>query len=308
MKNAITAPPADDIALPFQIEASSLRGRLVRLSEVVDDILTRHAYAEPVARLVGETVTLAAMMASALKYDGVFTLQAKGDGPVKLLVADVTSGGDIRGYAKVGEDAEIGPELAGGPVPALLGQGYLAFTVDQGEHTERYQGIVELTGATLSECLQHYFRQSEQIDVGLKLAIERTAGSWRAGGILLQRLPDEERQALPSDRTDDWRRAMILMDSASDGELLDPGLAAETLLYRLFHEDGVRVWEPQPLSRKCRCSTEKVERVLQALPVEEVASLKAEDGQVHVVCEFCNTDYVYTERDIRQLKGEPTVH
>ncbi len=168
---------------PFQIEASTLRGRLVRLGPALNGILTAHDYPEPVARLLGEMVVLANMLASALKYDGIFTLQAKGDGAVPLIVADVTSAGDLRGYAKV--DHERLPESDAHDVPTLLGQGWLAFTVDQGEFTDRYQGIVELAGTTLTDCLQHYFRQSEQIHAGIKLAVDRLSGpagdGWRAG-------------------------------------------------------------------------------------------------------------------------------
>src|SRR5947209_13036623 len=180
---------ADDLVQPFQIEATSLRGRLVRLGAVVDTILTRHAYPEPVATLLGEAIVVAVILAGALKYEGVFTLQTKGDGPVRLLVADVTSAGAVRGYAQY--DAALLAKAAGGKatasVPRLLGAGHIAFTVDQGEHTERYQGIVELQGATLAECAHHYFRQSEQLQAGIKTAIgrEATSGAWRAGGIVL---------------------------------------------------------------------------------------------------------------------------
>jgi molecular chaperone Hsp33 len=183
---------ADDLVQPFQIEATSLRGRLVRLGPVVDTILTRHDYPEPVATLLGEAIAVAVLLAGALKYEGVFTLQTKGDGPVRLLVADVTSAGAVRGYAQY--DAAQLAKAAGAKmmasVPRLLGAGHIAFTVDQGEHTERYQGIVELQGATLAECAHHYFRQSEQLQAGIKTAIGRdpASGAWRAGGIMLQRL------------------------------------------------------------------------------------------------------------------------
>src|SRR5580700_1053392 len=198
MNTARTARIAipDDLVQPFQIEASSLRGRLVRLGPAVDTILTRHAYPDAVAAMLGEAIALAVVLAGALKYDGVFTLQTKSDGPVRLIVADVSTEGAVRGYAqydaaRLGESA---PRPGQSPsVPELIGSGYIAFTVDQGEDTERYQGIVELIGSNLAECAQHYFRQSEQIQAGIKLSVARSGpkGTWRAGGLMLQRVPPE---------------------------------------------------------------------------------------------------------------------
>ncbi|MFZ2008197.1 MAG: Hsp33 family molecular chaperone HslO, partial [Stellaceae bacterium] len=185
-------PRTDDVVQPFQLDPFALRGRLVRLGPTVDRILAQHDYPEPIAALLGEAITLAVMLAGALKYDGVFTLQTKGDGPVRLLVADVKTDGAVRGYAQYDAKrlGEIVPESGESPsVPQLLGAGYIAFTVDQGDDTERYQGIVSITGATLAECAQHYFRQSEQLQAGFKLAVARAGeeGAWRAGGLMLQR-------------------------------------------------------------------------------------------------------------------------
>jgi len=294
------SPLDDDIVQPFQIDASALRGRLVRLGGLLDEILGKHAYPAPVAQMLGETIVLAVTLSAMLKYDGIFTLQTKGDGPVGLMVADVTSTGDIRGYAQF--DADRLPDGTGGTVPDLLGKGYLAFTVDQGDHTERYQGIVELTGDTMTECAQHYFRQSEQLDTGLKLAVARGGdGHWRAGTLMVQRLPGDEAEPVQgSDVEDDWRRAMVLMTTATAAELLDPGLRANDLLYRLFHEDGVRVYAPVPLRAACRCSRERVETVLRSLPQADVEHLKV-DGRVEATCEFCNTTYSFDEADLDAL-------
>ena len=288
---------ADDLVQPFQIEASNLRGRLVRLGATVDGILTAHAYPEPVARLLGETVVLAAMVASALKYDGVFTLQATGDAAVSMLVADVTSAGDVRGYAKMHEDRL--PATGPYDVTTLLGSGYLAFTVDQGPFTEPYQGIVDLAGASLAECLQHYFRQSEQIQAGLKLALGRRAGRWRAGGLMVQRLPDTP---IPhaSHEEDDWRRAMLLMESCTDLELLDAALPPNDLLFRLFHQDGVRVFRPAAVRKGCRCSRERAERILRMLPAAEIRD-SIIDGRVLLTCEFCNSTYDFDETALAAL-------
>lgn len=320
---AVTSrPPEDDLIQPFQVEARAIRGRLVRLGALVDDLLSRHAYPEPVASLLGQTLALSAALAGAFKYDGVFSLQTKGDGPVTMLVADVTSAGDVRGYARF--DAERlaaverlhaegqGPQSV---VPRLLGTGYLAFTVDQGPDTERYQGIVELQGSELVDCIHHYFRQSEQLDAVFKLAVGRVQNGngqahWRAAGLMLQRLPilGGESGAAPhtaevEEQEEAWRRALIMMGSATTAELLNPDLGPHDLLYRLFHEDGVRVFRQLPLRAGCRCSEERVVMVLRALSAEELADMTV-DGRVTVVCQFCMREYAYDEAQIAALRGQ----
>jgi molecular chaperone Hsp33 len=310
----LTTATADDLVQPFQVEASALRGRLVRLGPLVETILTQHAYPEPVARMLGEAILLAVILAGALKYDGIFTLQTKGDGPLHLMVVDVTTAGAVRGYAQFDAaklDRALAAEAAGGlavegSVPRLLGAGYIAFTVDQGEYTDRYQGIVELQGASLAECAHHYFRQSEQLQAGIKLAVGRDpAGGWRAGGIMLQRLPETSGFAeapLSEVQEDGWRRAMILMSSCTNGELLDPSLTPYDLLFRLFHEDGVRVFAAHPLEPRCRCSRERIERILRAMPTEDIAELAADDEEVSVTCEFCNATYAFPTAEIAALR------
>jgi molecular chaperone Hsp33 len=229
----------------------------------------------------------------------VFTLQTKGDGPIRLMVADITSGGDVRGYAQF--DAERLAKLGEGSfsVPRLLGAGYLAFTVDQGPHTERYQGIVELTGATLADCVHHYFRQSEQLDSVVKVAAGRAAGGWRAGALMLQRLPPAAGAA--DEVEDGWRRALAFMASSTEEELLDERLAPNDLLYRLFHEDGVRVFAQSSLRAGCRCSRERVERVLRSLPADEIEGFKI-DGLITVTCEFCSARYEFSDSQVAALK------
>jgi molecular chaperone Hsp33 len=308
---APAVPRTDDLVLPFQIEATRLRGRMVRLGPVLDSIVSRHAYPDAVAQFLAETLALAVLLSSMLKYEGVFSLQARGDGPIRLLVADVTSAGDMRAYAQFDEAALVaaGDDVVIAPAPALLGRGNIAFTVDQGPHTDRYQGIVELHGRTLAECVQHYFRQSEQIDTGITVAAGRSAGGggWRAGGIMLQRLPEapavDTGAALASDTEDGWRRAMVLLASTTAAELLDPGLAPHDLLFRLFHEDGVRVWLPHSLHFGCRCSEERVRTMIAGLPRAEVEELKV-DGVVEVVCQFCSTAYRFDDDRIAAIFGE----
>ncbi len=325
------AERADDLVQPFQIEAQAIRGRLVRLGPLVDEVLSRHAYPEEVAALLGQSVALTATLAGVFKYDGVFTLQTSGDGPVGLLVTDVTSTGEVRAYARFDKDrlaeAARGHQAGHGvkgTVPRLLGAGYLAFTVDQGVNTERYQGIVELAGAELVDCVHHYFRQSEQLDAAFKLAVGRIDGAggqgrWRAAGLMLQRVPLSGGQAAgwaaegePAEgslaeevhqeaREEGWRRALVMMASATTAELLDPGLGVHDLLYRLFHEDGVRVFRQRPLRAGCRCSEARVIMVLRSLSEAELEDMVV-DGRVSVVCQFCMREYAYDRAALAALR------
>ena len=296
----------DDLVRPFKIEPFHLRGRLVRLGPLLDRIIGQHDYPPAVGALLGEAIALAVALASTLKYDGVFTLQTKGDGPIRLLVADVTTRGAVRGYAQYdGEKLAEAVATGAASVPRLLGAGYLAFTVDQGEDTERYQGIVALEGATLAQCIHHYFRQSEQIAAGIKVAVDRSAeGAWRAGSLLIQKLPDDERAEFLGTREeleDGWRRALILMGSATSEELTDRGLSPEGLLYRLFHEDGVRVFRAHTVRAECRCSRERIDRVLRSLPFDERQGLGEADGSVTVTCQFCNVSYRFERDDVEAI-------
>jgi molecular chaperone Hsp33 len=284
----------DDLVQPFQLESGPLRGRLVRLGPALDLILYQHAYPPAVGALLGEAIVIASALGTTLKYEGVFTLQAKSDGPVRLLVADVTSDGGIRAYAQ-----HHGIDGIGAGVP-LLGKGYLAFTVDQQVKDDRYQGIVQLESENLAEAVQHYFRQSEQLPTGIIAAAKRDAqGRWRGGCLILQQMPwaiGGERGARITDTSseDNWQRAMMLMGTCGANELTDPNLSPNELLFRLFHEEGVRVYEPHTFRHQCRCSEVRVTEMLKALPRAEVETL-AIDGIVSVTCEFCNKSYRFDE-------------
>ena len=298
-------PRTDDVVQPFQLDPFALRGRLVRLGPAVDRILSQHDYPEPVAALLGEAITLAVLLAGALKYDGVFTLQTKGDGPVRLMVADVKTDGAVRGYAQFDAQrpGEVTAHDGDNPsVPQLLGAGYIAFTVDQGDDTERYQGIVEIVGATLAECAQHYFRQSEQLQAGFKLALARSGegGAWRAGGLMVQRVPPEGGHTPIGDDVEDaWRRVMVLMSSATASELVAPDLPPRRLLWRLFHDDGVRVYQPHPVEARCRCSRERIAGILRSFPADDIDDMR-KDPVTTVTCEFCNTRYEFAAGDLEQ--------
>ena len=309
----------DDQALPFQLDALGVRGRLVRLGPTLDDIIERHGYPLAVARPLAEAMVLCAALATSLKYDGIFTLQISGDGPIRLLVTDLTTDGALRGYAQFDSwklAVALGAgnhDVPDGYVPKLFGHGRLAFTVDQGQHTERYQGIVPLEGATLADCAHTYFRQSEQLPTGIKITARRTvedgphgkkAGHWRAAALMVQQMPEFDAGRIDVDREqreDDWRRAVILMASATEAEMLDAGLPGTTLLYRLFHQERPRQFERRPFVARCRCSRGRIDRVLRSIKREELDDMRDPSGRVVVKCEFCSTEYAYDDRDLDRI-------
>jgi len=300
---------ADDLLRPFQLERAALRGRLVRLGATVDRVLTQHDYPEPVSRHLGELLVLTATLAGALKFEGTFSLQIKSSGPISLMLADVTNDGDLRGYAQY--DAEKAAAAPSDDVPGLFGEGYLALTVQQPEVGDAYQGIVDLSGESLTACMQTYFRQSEQVQTGLRIAVDRVAEGdrrrWRAGGIMVQRLPGETLpgyEHVPSD--DDWRRIMLLLSTATADELVDPHLPMDNLLLRLFHEEGVRVFQPLQISASCRCSRERVEMLLRAFPEDDLEDMKLDNGDVEVTCQFCNRTYRFDESELARLRAART--
>lgn len=289
----------EDLVQPFQVEEAGVRGRLVRLGRTVRDALDRHAYPAPVRTLLAETMALAVVLASAIKFKGIFTLQTQGDGPVGMMVADVTADGAVRGYARVDEARLAAADPLSAPVPRLLGTGHLAFTVDQGPETERYQGIVALEGATMTECAQAYFRQSEQLETAILLA----ADADRAAGLMIQRLPPKGSDAVVEQAEEDWRRSVILMSAATREELLDASLAPGDLLYRLYHVDGVRLFRPRAVRHQCRCSRRKVIATLKAFPKAEIMSM-ADRGRIDVRCEFCNAEYTFDATGLDRLFGQ----
>ncbi|MCK4939733.1 MAG: Hsp33 family molecular chaperone HslO, partial [Rhodospirillaceae bacterium] len=241
------------------------------------------------------------------KYDGVFGLQTQGDGPVGLMVADVTSAGALRGYARYDEEQiksllKSPGDVFAAPVPRLLGGGHMAFSVDQGEHMERYQGISELDGATLTDCAHHYFRNSEQLESAIWLAADAgedgTNKNAFSGALMIQRMPSIKPNIDEEEAEDGWRRAVAILSSLRRKELLSDELAPEELLFRLYHEDGVRVFETRKLFHQCRCSREKVKSTIKSFPLEEITD---DDGNVHVTCEFCKKLYNFNGDELKKL-------
>jgi len=301
-----------DLSQPFLIDARSIRGRLVRLGPSLDRILTGHNYPAPVALRMAEAMALAATLAGALKFNGIFTLQVQSEGAVSLLVADVTSDGDLRGYARFDEaklaEADADETLADSPVQRYLGKGFLAFTVDQGADTERYQGIVELSGKTLGECAQAYFEQSEQLETDYLLSARAPEGQmgWRAASLMIQRMPLGPTSPIltAEEAEENWNRATILLASTKDAELFDPALAGPALLHRLYHAEQLELLDPRPLQAKCRCSADRVETTLKSFPRSEMEELKDENGHIVVTCEYCKSTYSFAEGDLDRLYAE----
>jgi molecular chaperone Hsp33 len=286
---------SDDIVAPFSLDAAPVRGRIARLGPAaLDPILRRHDYPRPAAMLLGEAITLAALVGSLLKVDGRFVVQAQGEGLVPLLVAEHSAGG-LRGYARLADGATEALARANRiPPAALLGAGSLVMTLDQGPDTTPYQGIVPLVGDTLAACAESYFRVSEQTDTGIRLAVGEvfSAGAppaWRAGGVLMQRLAGDTARG---DTEEDWRRASILFGTLTDEELIDPALPADRLLYRLFHEEGARMAAPAALEDRCTCNAERLTNVMRQFPSEELRDLTESDGFLHARCQFCARQYL----------------
>lgn len=290
-----TAPaPADDLVAAFQIEGWPVRGRIVRLGDAVHEILTRHDYPEAVANLLGEACALAALVGSSLKFDGRLIVQAQGDGPVAYVVVDYDTAGALRGYCRfdAGRLAQVSTGFARPGARTLLGQGVFIMTVDQGPDMDRYQGVTPIEGETLALCAEQYFAQSEQTPTRIRLAVGQAdtgeGPTWRAGGLLIQNIAGDETRG---DTADAWVRAQALFETTGEDELIDPTLPADTLLWRLFNEDGVRVFEPKALKAFCRCSPERIAAVIESFSPEERAEMVEADGMVRVTCEYCSRVY-----------------
>ncbi|MFA6267685.1 MAG: Hsp33 family molecular chaperone [Pseudolabrys sp.] len=316
-ERAPSAVSVDDVVTPFEVATLDLRGRLVRLGPMVDEILTKHAYPAPVAKLLGEAIVLAVMLGSSLKMEGRFILQAQTDGPVGLLVVDYTTPGHVRACARFGKPG-VDALVASGEATSsnLLGKGHLAMTIDQGENSQRYQGLVALDGMSLEDAAHEYFLRSEQIPTRVRLAVaeEIKPGShrWRAGGVMLQFLPKSQERAqsdlhpgdlphghefAPVMEDDAWVQGRALLETVEDIELIDPELSSERLAYRLFHEPGVRVFNAQDVKAQCSCSHEAVFSMLKSFPQDDRDHM-VEDGKISVTCEFCNSTYVFKPEDV----------
>lgn len=316
--DVLTKAPGHDEVLPFSVDALDVRGRMVNLNQSLNSILERHDYPKAVSRLLGQAAALTVMLAASVKLEGRMIVQAQTDGPVSLLVVDMQAPGDYRATAKFDADRVAALEAADeADSGSLLGTGTLALTIDQGQYMNRYQGYVELKGGSLEDAAHDYFERSEQIPTRIRLAVSElitrsdsgeTSHSWQASGMMVQFLPhasdrlvqkdlpgggvaDEEYHAGLPDDDDAWLEALALVDTLQENELADPDLSAERLLFRLFHERGVRVYDVLEVYDKCSCTAEKVGGVLSQLSREEVVESIAHSGQIEVTCEFCARRY-----------------
>jgi molecular chaperone Hsp33 len=322
------ADAADDMILPFEVAPLDLRGRVVRLGPALDEILNAHAYPAAISKLLGEAIVLTVLLGSSLKFDGRFILQTKTDGPVRMLVVDYRSPGRVRACAQF--DPAVVAGTASKSAGELLGRGHLAMTIDQGQEMSRYQGLVALNGGNLEDAAHEYFLRSEQIPTKVRLAVaeELRAGAggprhrWRAGGMLLQFLPKKAermrgpdldpgdapagivRHDVPED--DAWVEGRSLIATVEDIELIDPSLSSERLLYRLFHEHGVRVFKSAAVEAKCSCSRDSVTNMLKSFSQADRDEM-VQDGVISVTCEFCNSKYVFApaEVDAEEKSEEP---
>ncbi|MBN8960131.1 MAG: Hsp33 family molecular chaperone [Rhizobiales bacterium] len=312
-----SAVPVDDAVLPFSVDALDLRGRLTKLGPALDQLLEKHAYPAPVGKLLGEAVVLTVLLGSSLKFDGRFILQTQTDGPVSLMIVDFQAPDRLRAYARF-DAARL---VEGQDSAALLGRGHLAMTIDQGASMSRYQGLVALEGGNLEDAAHEYFLRSEQIPTRVRIAVgeewrggdgDKPKHRWRAGGLLLQFLPKAPERARQADldpgdapegsaahqvaEDDAWVEGQSLIGTVEDIELIDPDLSGERLLYRLFHERGVRVFPTQSVQAKCSCSRDAVSGMLSRFAPQDRADM-VKDGKVVVTCEFCSSVYEFTPQE-----------
>jgi len=306
MPDSPIASAPDDLVAPFQIEGEPVRGRLARLGPAIDQILSAHAYPEAVANLLGETCALAALVGSNLKFDGRLIVQAQGDGPVRYVVADYDTSGSLRGYCRFDAEA-VAAAVQDGARPgarALLGAGVFIMTVDQGPDMDRYQGVTAIEGETLALCAEQYFAQSEQTPTRVRLAVGQADQGeglrWRAGGVLIQNIAEDEARG-PTQEA--WVRTQAFFETIAGDELIDPTISADTLLFRLFHEDGVRVFAPQPLAALCRCSQQRIVGVLTSFTAAERAEMVEPDGKIRVTCEYCSQVYAVEPQTLAEAEA-----
>ena len=301
--------------LPFYLADGSsdvalIRGRMASVGTAATAIIERHEYPDLVGRLQAEALALAACLSSTLKFDGVFTLQAKGDGLVRTLFADITESGNLRGYCAVDEDQSqlaalqlAQPNDEAVHIAPLMGSGYIAFTVDDDATGGRYQGIVELDGPHLSSAAMRWFENSEQTDTMVLCAAEKGSSGWQASALILQRIATEGGDAasavgakVASD--DAWHMAKTLLSSVTRAELLDPDLTSEEIIFRLFNSMAPHVAPARAVTDQCRCDVQKIESMLTQLSVDDVNDLADPDGVLHITCEFCKTERVFNKNDL----------
>lgn len=289
--------PIEDFVAGFSPQGLPVRGRVIRLSEgTISPILRRHAYPDHLAEILGEAVMLSALVGSGMKFQGKVLAQAEGDGPTSMLVGEYTKAGGLRGYAKheperwtwldkvnKGDKPHM-PQLFG-----AMGRLGLIIVYDNTD-LKPYQGIVPLAKGSLAECAEDYFKQSEQVETRLRLAVDKdSSGVWRAGGMMIQKIAGDDARG---DTEDGWREAEALFSTLTEAELTDPALPAADLIYRLFHEGGVALdADAQALDDVCTCNRERLVGTLQGMADESLREMVEPDGTLKVDCQFCSRAY-----------------
>lgn len=276
----------------FLFDATNVRGEVVNLQQAYAEVLDKHIYPEAVSRQLGELLSAVALLTETVKLDGTVSLEVRGSGAVRLLMAESNPGGDLRAIARLDDEAALPEENAS--LTSLVGEGQIVITIDPREG-QRYQGIVAVEADSLAACLEDYFARSEQLATRLWLA----ADGRRAAGMLLQQLPDDAANSDP----DAWERTVHLATTLSDAELLD--LEQRELLHRLFHEEQTRVFEPKTLRFGCTCTRERIANALHGLGAEELRSIAREQGEVETQCHFCHSHYRFSAADIEALIESP---
>jgi len=300
--------PSNDLLNRFLFDDCDIRGELVTLGESYREILSHNEYPTAIQKLLGEFLAAVGLLSSTLKFDGMIILQARGDGVISTIMAECNHHNNIRGIVRLKDDAEITDHLAQhGSMQELLGNGVLVITIEPkrtenfGGKLERYQGIVPLERETLAGCLEDYFQQSEQLATRLWFA----SSSEYASGFLIQALP-QQLKTNAEENKDHWETIEALADTITPEELL--GLDHEQILYRLFHEQPVRVFDPTQVKFACSCSRERSESALLALGKDEVEELLIEKGSIDIDCQFCNKHYHFSPEDVRKLLGGSVLH
>ena len=276
-----------DLLHRYLFNELDVRGELVQIENAYNEMIADHNYPDPVKALLGELLLATCLLTATLKFEGEIAVQLQGDGPVKYAVINGDDKQNMRGIAR------LQSEIAGTTVKELIGQGYMVITITP-EKGERYQGIVPLEHDTLSECIESYFEQSEQLKTRLWFATDTTEGSAKACGLFLQVLPVDKQKSI-----EDFAHLEALSNTIKDEELLH--LDANTVLTRLYHEDNPRVFEPQAIKFKCGCSRDKTITALVNIGQEELLKDVTEKGSVNINCHYCLKEYVFNEQDIKSI-------
>ncbi|MBY0281030.1 MAG: Hsp33 family molecular chaperone HslO [Alphaproteobacteria bacterium] len=301
---------ATDIITPFYLGKAQVRGKLVRLGDQLDHILKSHSYPPIVNQYLSELIAIGIALSINTKNDGLFTLQISNGKILRMMVVDITSEGEIRGCAKWDHEAleKLLIETNNSPsLTQLFENGFLVFTADLASQTERYQAVVKLSGSTLSDCMHHFFRQSDQLATGLVVATKSNPSmeGYSAAALILQKLPSSSEQTEIEDEQDDddWITDLSLLGTVTKKELLDPNLSANTLLYRLFHERQVHILPAKDIVAKCYCSRPRIEQILMNFTEADIKNMIL-DNQISVTCEFCNETYLFDDLQISEILAD----